>query len=915
MIDVHCACGRTYRVPSDKRGRKLQCRSCGGVLRVPDPGASDPVFVPFQMPGDSSALDERGDPAGSGPPLDFKSPLRRCPSCGFQDEPTVVLCVRCGYDWRSGRRLDGAYDAAAKSERRRRVPSGPDELATLGRLGWIALSPLGLLVGPYVFVQTLAAERRARVTGRAAGVVSALQQVRVMAGAGTFLWAAVALFAGVVASRGPSASGDQLAGVCEQRLERVGKVLRSRIGSAPFPTRGELEVALDQLAQGGSSLAPSDLRCPLGGELYGYRIRRGVRLEAGTAPEFLVAWDQEPHDGLVGAPSGFRALRRDGRIEVFGDRAALEEALSRAPRAAAQGPGEQGGGGEGAQGPETVRTGAFLTLARDAEAADPSPLRPLPMTARYFAERVGQEPGRALPTLLADPNLEIRRAAARMVARVEMPAGERVELGRALTRADDPAVRLGGVLALRQGGAAEWLALAADLAEAGTPEADTARALLGVEAAGGVEAARAVLAEAARLRRRAGAEGDDAMFRLAPGALPHVARLLGDPSVGREAVAALYSAGPEGALAAREVLEAGDASVGQRRGAFVALDQLREKGVFPLADYLGLLSREGVDEVRAAAFATLGESGSAPDALAVGWALQVLRAGTPGERLAVACRKLLARIGRGQAGTPEHEGALALLVDDLARAGDHGPVLAELGAPYRLLDERLDQLLVDRWKTFEEVAVRRALVAAARVRPLPGALAPIARALEDPVEDVRLAALEALAGAQAPIEEPTREELGKLLARRLTQDEDLQARRVIYDLLQGSRFCGGMDAPGAAREHRCTPEVWRALRRRALSGDPSAVRALGTHPSRATIELMLELLERFERDQRSVVAQALRNLTGRRILNDHPRVWKEEAAKPDVADHLRAESEKRQQEVRRARERAHARLERLRESS
>ena len=57
MIEVPCVCGKTYQVPDGSAGRKLQCRRCGAIQRIPRTARalaeSDPLIVSFQMPGAS----------------------------------------------------------------------------------------------------------------------------------------------------------------------------------------------------------------------------------------------------------------------------------------------------------------------------------------------------------------------------------------------------------------------------------------------------------------------------------------------------------------------------------------------------------------------------------------------------------------------------------------------------------------------------------------------------------------------------------------------------------------------------------------------------------------------------------------------------------------------------------------------
>lgn len=305
MIDVHCVCGKVYQVPPDKAGRKLQCKRCGAVRRVPHlatPDSAD-LEVPFRTPGAMS--DDEGLGLVGGAPLDLQAPLRRCPCCGFQDDADIVLCVRCGYDWRVGRRIEDAHEAGERSDRLRAVASADASLADLGRLAWVALSPLGLLLGPYVFARSLAMERRLRALGRDLDTLQHAQQVRVMAGAGSAAWLLVALFFAAFALREGRGGDAALAVACEARLERIGRVVRGRLGARPWPgPERPFHEALWALSEGSRApLAPSDLRCPLADDLYPYVGRATEELTPQVDPGYLVLWDREAHADALGRPS------------------------------------------------------------------------------------------------------------------------------------------------------------------------------------------------------------------------------------------------------------------------------------------------------------------------------------------------------------------------------------------------------------------------------------------------------------------------------------------------------------------------------------------------------------------------------------------------------------------------------------
>lgn len=84
MIEVHCRCGKGFRVPEAKAGARGKCPGCGQPLVVP--GTAD-----------------RKPPA----PAPATSP---CPVCRSTYAPGIVICLTCGIDLRTGRPLPPPED-------------------------------------------------------------------------------------------------------------------------------------------------------------------------------------------------------------------------------------------------------------------------------------------------------------------------------------------------------------------------------------------------------------------------------------------------------------------------------------------------------------------------------------------------------------------------------------------------------------------------------------------------------------------------------------------------------------------------------------------------------------------------------------------------------------------------------------
>lgn len=107
-IKTQCACGAAFAAPDQLAGRQVKCPKCGAATRVPAAGApasTTPQGNP-PRPGRSAAstdpsvaslLDEV-DLGGS-------KTGRRCPECRTDVLPDAILCIHCGMNLETGKRL------------------------------------------------------------------------------------------------------------------------------------------------------------------------------------------------------------------------------------------------------------------------------------------------------------------------------------------------------------------------------------------------------------------------------------------------------------------------------------------------------------------------------------------------------------------------------------------------------------------------------------------------------------------------------------------------------------------------------------------------------------------------------------------------------------------------------------------
>ncbi len=147
-IRVICTCGKSLAVKDEYAGKRLKCPGCGQTLKVPVGAAAKPQ----PASGPETAKPAASKPAA--PPIakERKAASKACPSCDATMPTNAVLCVNCGYDWRTGSKL--------KSDER----TGDKR-----RTAWIIAASAGgggLLVGAVVVYFALREPASTDVAGR-----------------------------------------------------------------------------------------------------------------------------------------------------------------------------------------------------------------------------------------------------------------------------------------------------------------------------------------------------------------------------------------------------------------------------------------------------------------------------------------------------------------------------------------------------------------------------------------------------------------------------------------------------------------------------------------------------------------------------------------------------------------------------
>jgi hypothetical protein len=83
-IPFQCPCGQRLQAPDDQSGNQMRCPACRELVRVPAAGGEAP---------DGYAVEK----------------VRKCPGCKREWPLDAVICVDCGYNFETGRKMKTKY--------------------------------------------------------------------------------------------------------------------------------------------------------------------------------------------------------------------------------------------------------------------------------------------------------------------------------------------------------------------------------------------------------------------------------------------------------------------------------------------------------------------------------------------------------------------------------------------------------------------------------------------------------------------------------------------------------------------------------------------------------------------------------------------------------------------------------------
>lgn len=213
-IKVTCQCGKSFAAKDELAGKAVKCPNCQQPLRIPGApaaglGAPLPSAKPSQPPASAPAGSSSGRPAAGGVGGLFdeiglkQAPAGAvlCPGCTQPMPPNAVICIKCGYNTKLGRRMEtvivgkdpagGGVHAVATEDFFQKAAQSIEEdkeaekaKTREGMPWWVYLIGLFMVTGFIVMMMVLP-RQMALMTGglilySAAGIISLYAWIRIM---------------------------------------------------------------------------------------------------------------------------------------------------------------------------------------------------------------------------------------------------------------------------------------------------------------------------------------------------------------------------------------------------------------------------------------------------------------------------------------------------------------------------------------------------------------------------------------------------------------------------------------------------------------------------------------------------------------------------------------------------------------
>jgi hypothetical protein len=116
-VDFYCRCGKRLVAGDELAGKEARCSRCQTIVVVPaiERVADTTDLLRDLQAGAQPAVGVASAPPSVPPPVPPVQASRQCPHCKARSAPAAVLCVSCGYDFRTGQRVATAATPSAAS--------------------------------------------------------------------------------------------------------------------------------------------------------------------------------------------------------------------------------------------------------------------------------------------------------------------------------------------------------------------------------------------------------------------------------------------------------------------------------------------------------------------------------------------------------------------------------------------------------------------------------------------------------------------------------------------------------------------------------------------------------------------------------------------------------------------------------
>jgi DNA-directed RNA polymerase subunit M/transcription elongation factor TFIIS len=169
-IQFACQCGKTLKAAEEHAGKRAKCNQCGTTVTIPGakkavanavpaPKVSTVAAVKKTVPA-VAAQSDLGDFLSTEIAAAKEAEARKCPGCKNPLSSKAVICMKCGYNLKTGQNMNVYAPSQTVKTKRSRRPSAFKAFfvsrLTSGKL-W---SGVGMMVGAAVwFVAGLAINR------------------------------------------------------------------------------------------------------------------------------------------------------------------------------------------------------------------------------------------------------------------------------------------------------------------------------------------------------------------------------------------------------------------------------------------------------------------------------------------------------------------------------------------------------------------------------------------------------------------------------------------------------------------------------------------------------------------------------------------------------------------------------------